>query len=93
MVKLGVHKKTKQQVAIKTIKKKEMKPNEIELQKREIEVLKMCQHPNIVRMIDCFENPDYFFIVLDYFSGGDLFDYLQRRDFDIKEERAREIAH
>lgn len=44
-------------------------------------------------MLDIFENPDYFFIVLEYLGGGDLFDYLQRRDFDIKESRAREITH
>jgi len=80
-------------VAIKTIKKKDMSHTEIELQRKEIDVLKMCQHPNIVKMIDVFENPDYFFIVLEYFEGGDLFDYLQGRDFSITEKRAQELAH
>jgi serine/threonine protein kinase len=80
-------------VAIKTIKKKDMSHTEIELQRKEIDVLKMCQHPNIVKMIDVFENPDYFFIVLEYFEGGDLFDYLQGRDFNITEKRAQELAH
>lgn len=37
----------------------------LDLQRNEIEVLKMCQHPNIVRMVDVFENPDYIFIVLE----------------------------
>lgn len=80
-------------MAIKTIKKKDMSHTEIELQRKEIDVLKMCQHPNIVKMIDVFENPDYFFIVLEYFEGGDLFDYLQGRDFNITEKRAQELAH
>jgi len=93
VVKLATHKKTGEQVAIKTIKKKDMKPIEIELQRKEIDVLKMCQHPNIVRMIDVFENSDYFFIVLEYLEGGDMFDYLARRDFNITESRARELAH
>jgi serine/threonine protein kinase len=93
VVKLASHKKTGQKVAIKTIKKKDMKASALELQRNEIEVLKVCQHPNIIRMIDVFESPDYFFIVLEYLEGGDLFDYLQRRDFDINEERARQIAH
>lgn len=70
-----------------------MSHTEIELQRKEIDVLKMCQHPNIVKMIDVFENPDYFFIVLEYFEGGDLFDYLQGRDFNITEKRAQELAH
>ncbi len=41
-VKLAVHKKTQRQVAIKVIKKKNMTLKELELQKREIEVLKVC---------------------------------------------------
>lgn len=39
-----------------------MNLNEIELQKREIEVLKICQHPNIIRLLDVFENPEYIYI-------------------------------
>jgi len=45
----------------------------------------MCQHPNIVTMIDVFEKPDYFHIVLEFLSGGDLFDYMKKRDFEITE--------
>jgi len=41
-VKLAIHKKTQKKVAIKVIKKKDMQLRELELQKREIEVLKMC---------------------------------------------------
>lgn len=70
-----------------------MKLKELELQKREIEVLKICQHPNIIRLLDVFENPEYIYIVLEYLSGGDLFIYLDKRDFRITEDRARQIAH
>lgn len=80
-------------MAIKVIKKKNMSLKELELQKREIEVLKICQHPNIIRLIDVFENPEYIYIVLEYCSGGDLFQYLDRREFKITEDRARSIAH
>ena len=58
-----------------------MKPIEVFQQRREIEVLKMCQHPNIINLIDIFENSDYYFIVLDYMAGKDLFDYIQKRGF------------
>jgi len=44
-------------------------------------------------MLDVFENPDYFYIVLEFLSGGDMFDYLKRRDFEITEDRARELIH
>ena len=93
VVKLGIHKKTGAKVAIKCIKKKAMKLKELELQKREIEVLKLCQHPNIIRLLDVFENPEVIYIVLEYLEGGDLFVYLDKRDFKITEDQARSIAH
>lgn len=55
--------------------------------------MKICQHPNIIRLLDIFENPEYIFIVLEYLTGGDLFQYLDKRDFKITEDRARSIAH
>jgi serine/threonine protein kinase len=56
-------------------------------------VLKLCQHPNVIRLIDTFENNEHFFIVLEYLAGGDLFEYLSKREFKITEDRARSIAH
>ena len=76
LVKLATHKKTSKQVAIKTVKKANMKPIEVFQQRREIEVLKMCQHKNIIKLVDIFENSEYYYIVLDYMSGKDLFDYI-----------------
>jgi serine/threonine protein kinase len=52
----------------------------------------MCQHPNIIKLLDLFENADYYYIVLEYMEGKDLFDYLKNRNFQISEKRAREIA-
>ena len=42
MVKLAMHKKTGGMVAVKSIRKKDMKSIEVYQQRREIEVLKMC---------------------------------------------------
>jgi serine/threonine protein kinase len=42
-------------------------------------------------MVDLFENIDYYFIVLEYCDGKDLFDYMRIRQFRISENRAREI--
>jgi serine/threonine protein kinase len=38
-----------------------------------------------------FENTDYFFIVLEMMAGGDLFSYMERRNFDISEDQAHQI--
>ena len=92
-VKLATHKKTRKQVAIKQVKKKDMNYLEVLQQRREIEVLKICQHPNIINLVDLFENSDHYFIVLDYMAGNDLFDYLFQRNFNLGEERVCEIVY
>jgi len=56
LVKAAVHKKTGKKVAVKVMSKKEMTVQDVELQRREIEILKMCQHPYIIRLLDIFEN-------------------------------------
>lgn len=35
----------------------------------------------------------FMFIVLEHCAGGDLFQYLDKREFKITEDRARNIAH
>ena len=89
LVKLARHKKTGNKVAIKMVKKANMKPIEITQQRKEIEVLKMCQHQNIVKLIDLFENSEHYYIVIEFMAGKDLFDYIQKRNFQLTEERAK----
>lgn len=70
-----------------------MSLKDLELIKREIEVLKVCQHPSIIRFFDVFESQDYIQIVMELLRGGDLFTYLHERKFIISEARARSIIH
>lgn len=56
-------------------------PIEVTQHRREIEVLKMCQHTNIIKLIDLFETEDTYYVVMEYLKGKDLFDYLQLRDY------------
>ena len=93
LVKLGIHKKTKEKVAIKIINKELMKDNDIELVKNEIDIMKLCHHPNIVRLLDHFENSDYIFIIMEYFSGGDLDQYIKRNKKKITESKASSIIY
>ena len=41
------------------------------------EVLKDIQHPNILKLLDIKENPEYYFLIFEYINGGNLFDYIQ----------------
>lgn len=39
-----------------------MKDDDIEMARTEIEIMKISQHPNIIRLYDVFENVDYIYI-------------------------------
>jgi serine/threonine protein kinase len=62
LVRLGIHKHTGRKVAIKIMTKKDMDNKDLELVKTEIDILKICQHPNIIKLYDVFENVDYIYI-------------------------------
>ena len=75
LVRLGIHKQTGRKVAIKIMTKKDMSNQDLELVKTEIDILKIGQHPNIIRLYDVFENIDFIYISIDLFlkSYGILF--------------------
>jgi len=87
LVKLGINKETKQKVAVKIMNKNNMDSSDLELVRTEIEILKICQHPYIIKLYDIFENIDYIYIIMEYCSGGDLFSFIQKRNFMLKEEK------
>jgi len=76
VVKLGVHKQTNTKVAIKLILKSNFSQEKIKLIRSEIDILKFCKHPKIVKFLDHFENSDFIFIILEYIKNGDLRDYM-----------------
>lgn len=57
---------------------------DIILLKREIEIFRMCDHPNIINLYEVFEDEMFIHIVMEHCSGGDLYDNL------IKEGRLTE---
>jgi len=93
LVRLGIHKQTGRKVAIKIMNKKDMNNQDLELVKTEIEILKICQHPNIIQLYDVFENLEFIYIIMEHCSGGDLFSYIEKRGFRLPEPRASQIIH
>ena len=85
VVRNAIHKETKTRVAVKGLVKSKMKPEDLEMIKREIEILRICKHPNIVKLFDYFENEHYMFIVIEYLAGGDLINYFEKRKYFLKE--------
>ncbi|KAF9307706.1 hypothetical protein BG003_000343, partial [Podila horticola] len=86
-VKLGMHADTGEEVAIKLIRRQSV-DNTPRINKigREISVLRTIRHPNIISLFDVIETERYIGIVIEYASGGELFDhilahrYLKERD-------------
>lgn len=64
------HRKTKEQRAIKTIaKKKVYHPDRLA---DEVEVMRMLEHPNILKLYESFEDDKYIYIVMELCYGGEL---------------------
>ena len=73
-VKLGINKITKEKVAIKILEKsKIIEKDDLERIFREMKIIKQLNHENIVKVYDVFENNEYYFIIMDYCEGGELF--------------------
>ncbi|KAJ3117394.1 Serine/threonine-protein kinase par-1 [Phlyctochytrium bullatum] len=55
---------------------------------REILVLSHLDHPNITRLLEVIDTPDYIYLALEYEKGGELFDFILSQE-RIPEEKAR----
>ena len=73
-VKLGVNKKTNEKVAIKIIDKQfTLNKHNYERIKREISILKNCNHPNVIKVYDSKDDSNNFYFVMEYCKYGELF--------------------
>jgi 5'-AMP-activated protein kinase catalytic alpha subunit len=76
-VKLAVHKETGIKVAIKVLNKKKVQALDMNDKVwREIRVLKLFSHPHIIRLYEVIDTPSDIYVVMEYVSGGELFDYI-----------------
>ena len=93
LVKAGINKETKKPVAIKIMAKKNMDKSDMELAKVEIDILKISQHPNIIKLYDVYENENYIYIIMENCSGGDLLSYFEYHEYELPEAKVCEIIH
>ncbi|KAM7257496.1 hypothetical protein ACFE04_013237 [Oxalis oulophora] len=79
---------TNQSVAIKIVdKEKIFKAGLVAQLKREISVMRMAKHPNIVQLYEVMATKNKIFFVLEYAKGGELFNKVARGR--LKEDVAR----
>ena len=73
------HKISGQIRACKYIKKKDFKKEDIERFKKEIEILKKSDHPNIVKLYEVFETENSFYLIMEKCNGGNLSYKIEQR--------------
>ncbi|EPY50633.1 CAMK/CAMK1 protein kinase Srk1 [Schizosaccharomyces cryophilus OY26] len=57
---------------------------------KEIQLMRRVRHPNIIQLLDFFQTPEYFFLILELAEGGELFHQIVRLTY-FSEELARHV--
>jgi 5'-AMP-activated protein kinase, catalytic alpha subunit len=60
--------------------------------KREINILKKCTHPHIIRLYEVIDTPSDIFVVMEYVPNGELFDYIVSKG-RLSPDEARHFFH
>lgn len=62
------------------------------LLEREIHIMKNINHPNIVEFYDCYSDSKHIYLVLEYLSGGELYEEICEKEVYTEEEARRVIS-
>ncbi|KAJ1533643.1 MAP microtubule affinity-regulating kinase 1, partial [Nowakowskiella sp. JEL0078] len=91
-VKLAIHRLTNQKVAVKIIDKEKL-PDEYSVRNlhREVEVMRLLNHRNIIKLYEVIETKRELNLVLEYASGGEILDYIVAHG-RLKENEAKKFA-
>ena len=77
LVRLATHILTGEKVAVKILdKEKVLQESDKNRLEREIKILKILRHPNIVHLYNVIQNSTSIFLIMEYISGKELFDYI-----------------
>jgi len=77
--------------AVKSISKTQMK--NLERFKQEIAIMKICDHPNIVKLFESFEDHRNIYLVIELCSGGELFDRIIEAGHFTETQAATVMQH
>uniref|UniRef100_A0A8C7HXT7 non-specific serine/threonine protein kinase n=1 Tax=Oncorhynchus kisutch TaxID=8019 RepID=A0A8C7HXT7_ONCKI len=78
VVKLARHRITKTEVAIKIIDKSQLDAVNLEKIYREVQIMKMLDHPHIIKLYQVMETKNMLYLVTEYAKNGEIFDYLAK---------------
>ncbi len=84
-----MHKKLKYYRAIKALKKVNI---DEETFFNEINILKTVDHPNIIKLFELYYDSGFYYLIEEYCSVGDLYDYI-RQQKDLSEKKVAKIMN
>ncbi|XP_053395280.1 5'-AMP-activated protein kinase catalytic subunit alpha-2-like isoform X4 [Mercenaria mercenaria] len=88
-VKIATHQITCHKVAVKILNRQKIKALDVVGKiRKEIQNLKLFRHPHIIKLYQVISTPTDIFMVMEYVSGGELFDYIVKNG-KLKEHEAR----
>ncbi|KAI9193352.1 serine/threonine-protein kinase MARK1-like protein [Polychytrium aggregatum] len=87
-VKLATHTLTGEKVAVKIIDKGKLDKITAKKLFREVRIMKLLNHPHIVRLYEVIDTPKELYLIMEYAAGGEIFDYLVAHG-RMKEKEAR----
>ena len=88
-VMLARHLPTGSEVAIKIIDKTQLNTNSLEKLFREVSIMKILNHPNIVKLYEVIETEKTLYLAMEYINNGEVFEYLVKNG-RMKENIARQ---
>jgi len=89
-VKSAKHELTGHKVAVKILNRQKIKSLDVvEKISREIQILKLFRHPHIIKLYEVISTPTDIFMIMEYVSGGELFDYIVKRGKSSEPEGRR----
>jgi len=90
-VKKAKNRATGVRYAVKVLSKKKMNEEDKIAMQTEIDILKQVDHPNVVKLIDVFEDERHWCLVMELMEGGELFGQILEKEF-FSEAEAREAC-
>ena len=92
LVRKCIEKNTGKEYAVKIMDKNKIKKKDLQFIIQERNYMILIKHPNIVSLVQDFEDENYIYFVMEYFKGGDLSKYMKRIKENMKEKNLERIA-
>ena len=77
VVKKCIEKQSGKEYAVKIISKQKLGKIDMDLIIQEKNYMRLINHPNIVCLVEDFEDEKYIYLVMEYYKGGDLYSYIK----------------